>query len=267
MRLIALAVSLFLTLPLYAQQPVVNPAAKQWADSVYNTLGNEERIAQLIVTRLSSMDVKTKKITFLYDQVTDLVKKYNIGGVCVFQGSPVLQAGYLNSLQAMAKTPILISMDAEWGVGMRIIDSVMPLPKQMMLGAIKDSSIIYKYGQVVADQCRRMGIQINYAPVMDVNNNPDNPVINYRSFGEDKYKVARFGIQYMKGMQDMGVMACAKHFPGHGDVAVDSHYDLPVINKTEAQLDSLEIHNLFPGKCSRRCWECDDRTSVHPFHR
>ena len=241
MRLIALAVSLFLTLPLHAQQPV-NPAAKLWADSVYNTLGNEERIAQLIVTRLSSMDVKTKKITFLYDQVTDLVKKYNIGGVCVFQGSPVLQAGYLNSLQAMAKTPILISMDAEWGVGMRIIDSVMPLPKQMMLGAIKDSSIIYKYGQVVADQCRRMGIQMNYAPVMDVNNNPDNPVINDRSFGEDKYKVARFGIQYMKGMQDMGVMACAKHFPGHGDVAVDSHYDLPVINKTEAQLDSLELY-------------------------
>ncbi len=148
----------------------------------------------------------------------------------------------LNALQKTAKTPILVSMDAEWGVGMRILDSVLPLPKQMMLGAIKDESIIYKYGQVVARQCKRMGIHVNYAPVVDINNNPNNPVINDRSFGEDKYKVARFGIQYMKGMQDMGVMACAKHFPGHGDVGVDSHYDLPVINKTKEQLDSLELY-------------------------
>ena len=148
----------------------------------------------------------------------------------------------INSLQQMAKTPLLVSIDAEWGVGMRIIDSVSPLPKQMMLGAVKDEKLIYQYGQVVARQCKRMGIQVNYAPVVDVNNNPDNPVINDRSFGEDKYKVARLAIQYMKGMQDFGVMACAKHFPGHGDVSVDSHYDLPVINKTKVQLDSLELY-------------------------
>jgi beta-N-acetylhexosaminidase len=136
----------------------------------------------------------------------------------------------------------MMCIDAEWGVGMRITDSVLPLPRQMMLGAMKDETIVYKYGKLVAEQCKRIGLQVNYAPVVDVNNNPNNPVINDRSFGEDKYKVANFGIQYMKGMQDNGVMACAKHFPGHGDVAVDSHLDLPVINKSMVELDSLELY-------------------------
>ena len=221
---------------------ISNKAANIWADSVLKTLSNDERIAQLMVVRLSSIDLKTKQVTFFDQQVADLVTKYNIGGICIFQGGPVKQAGMINSLQQIAKTPILMCMDAEWGVGMRILDSVLPLPKQMMLGAMKDESIVYKYGQVVAAQCKRFGIQVNYAPVVDVNNNPNNPVINDRSFGEDKYKVARFGTQYMKGMQDMGVMACAKHFPGHGDVSVDSHLDLPVINKSMAQLDSLELY-------------------------
>jgi beta-N-acetylhexosaminidase len=219
-----------------------NTAANNWADSVYKTLTPEERIAQLMVVRLSSIDRKTKVITFFDDNVAALVKKYNVGGVCVFQGSPVKQANILNRLQAMAKTPIMMCIDAENGVGMRMIDSVLPLPQQMMLGAVTDAGIAYQYGKIVANQCRRVGIQVNYAPVVDVNNNPNNPVINDRSFGEDKYKVALFGIQYMKGMQDNGVMACAKHFPGHGDVAVDSHLDLPVINKSMAQLDSLELY-------------------------
>lgn len=219
-----------------------NAAAQRWADSVYKTLSNDERITQLMVVRLSSIDTKTKTITFYDDKVRDLVKNYNIGSVCIFQGGPVKQAVIMNELQRMAKTPIMMSMDAEWGVGMRLTDSVLPLPKQMMLGAMKDETIVYKFGQVVAAQCRRMGIQVNYAPVVDVNNNPNNPVINDRSFGEDKYKVAAYGIQYMKGMQDVGVMACAKHFPGHGDVSVDSHLDLPVINKSMAQLDSLELY-------------------------
>ncbi|MEP6711932.1 MAG: glycoside hydrolase family 3 N-terminal domain-containing protein [Ferruginibacter sp.] len=216
--------------------------AKLWADSVFKTLSKDEQIAQLMVVRLSTIDGKTKQVTFFDSLVSTLVKQYNVGGICLFQGSPVKQASILNALQAITKTPILMSIDAEWGVGMRMTDSVLPLPKQMMLGAMNDATIMYRYGQIVAEQCKRVGIQVNYAPVVDVNNNPDNPVINDRSFGEDKYKVARFGIQYMKGMQDLGVMACAKHFPGHGDVAVDSHYDLPVINKTMAQLDSLELY-------------------------
>lgn len=244
MRLTALLLCVFFTLSVFGQS-FLNPKAQKWADSVYNTFNEDERIGQMIVARLSSMDVKTRKITFLNEQVANYIKKYNIGSLCVFQGSPVLQAGYLNQLKALAKTPLLVSIDGEWGVAMRVFDSVMPLPRQMMLGAVQDPSIIYQYGKVVAEQCKRLGIQMNYAPVVDVNNNPNNPVINDRSFGEDKYKVALFGTQYMKGMQDNGVMACAKHFPGHGDVAVDSHLDLPVINKTMEQMDSTE---LFPFK-------------------
>jgi beta-N-acetylhexosaminidase len=221
---------------------VLNAPAQYWADSVYKKLSKDERIAQLMVVRLSTIDSKTKVVTFLDDNVSNLIAKYNIGGICVFQGSPVKQAEIINRLQAKAKTPLMMCIDAEWGVGMRIIDSVLPLPKQMMLGAMKDETIVYRYGKLVAEQCKRIGLQVNYAPVVDVNNNPNNPVINDRSFGEDKYKVANFGIQYMKGMQDNGVMACAKHFPGHGDVSVDSHLDLPVINKTMAQLDELELY-------------------------
>ena len=215
---------------------------KAWVDSVFKTLSQEEQIAQLMVVRLSTYDSKNKTAIFFEEKVDSLVRQYNIGGICLFQGSPVKQANIMNRLQAVAKTPILMCIDAEWGVGMRMIDSVLPLPHQMMLGAMSDASIVYQYGKVVAEQCKRIGIQVNYAPVVDINNNPDNPVINDRSFGEDKYKVALYGIQYMKGMQDMGVMACAKHFPGHGDVAVDSHYDLPMINKSMAQLDSLELY-------------------------
>lgn len=244
MRIPILCALLFLSIRSFSQEKPLkyNEASKKWADSVFITLSKDERIAQLMVVRLSSIDLKTMHVTFLDGQVAELVKKYNIGGIAVFQGSPVKQANIINSLQAMAKTPIMMCIDAEWGVGMRMIDSVLPLPKQMMLGAMRDATIVYKYGEIVAAQCKRIGLHVNYAPVVDINNNPNNPVINDRSFGEDKYKVAEFGIQYMKGMQDHGVMACAKHFPGHGDVAVDSHYDLPIINKSNPELDSLELY-------------------------
>ncbi len=238
-KILTAIISLLLTQNIFAQ---ASEDAKKWADSVFKTLSKEERIGQLMVVRLSSIDSKTRVVSFFDEKVSGLIKKYNIGGVCIFQGGPVKQASIINQLQAMAKTPLLMCVDAEWGLGMRLTDSVLPLPKQMMLGAVKDATIVYKYGQLVAEQCKRFGMQVNYAPVVDVNNNPNNPVINDRSFGEDKYKVAAYGIQYMKGMQDAGVMACAKHFPGHGDVDVDSHLDLPVITKTKAQLDSLELY-------------------------
>lgn len=238
MRKIQLALFLFLTINGFAQ----SNKASLWVDSVFKTLSPDEQIAQLMVVRLSTINAN-KSVTFFDSLASELIKKYNIGSLCVFQGSPVKQATILNKLQAMAKTPLLVTIDAEWGVGMRMTDSVLPLPKQMMMGAVQDSSIAYQYGRIVAEQCKRIGIQVNFAPVVDVNNNPNNPVINDRSFGEDKYKVASYATQYMKGMQDNGVMGCAKHFPGHGDVAVDSHYDLPVINKSRSQLESLE---LFP---------------------
>lgn len=239
MRKYILLIVLLSSLKCYCQVSL----ARQWADSIYNTLSSDERIGQLMVVRLSTYDARTKTVTFFEEKVANLIRQYNIGGICVFQGSPVRQANIINNLQAIARTPILMCIDAEWGVGMRMIDSVLPLPHQMMMGACTDSTIAYTYGNIVAEQCKRVGIQVNYAPVVDINNNPNNPVINDRSFGEDKHKVASFGVAYMKGMQDYGVMACAKHFPGHGDVAVDSHLDLPIINKSLEQLDSLE---LFP---------------------
>ena len=220
-------------------QYTITPQAQHWVDSVFQSLSDDQRITQLMVLRESSI---TKGGPVIYDQqITDAIKKYNIGGICVFQGTPVKQANFLNYFQSIAKTPLMVCIDAEWGLGMRW-DSIIPLNHQLMLGAVQDASIVYKYGKLIAKQCKRAGIQVDYAPVVDINNNPDNPVINDRSFGEDKYKVALYGVQYMKGLQDNGVLATAKHFPGHGDVSVDSHLDLPVINKTRQQLDSLELY-------------------------
>lgn len=223
-------------------QPKSDPVAAAWVDSVFNTLSENEKIAQLMVVRLSSINTATREVTFYEQQVESAVRQYNIGGICLFQGGPIRQTSLVNYYQSIAKTPILISIDGETGVGMRV-DSVAALPRQMMLGAVQDPDLVYQYGRWVGEQCRRMGIQVNYAPVVDVNNNPKNPVINDRSFGEDKNRVAQLGIMYMKGLQDAGTMSVAKHFPGHGDVDVDSHYDLPVISKSRAQMDSLE---LFP---------------------
>ncbi len=214
--------------------------ADHWVDSVFKTLTKDQKIAQLMVVRVSSVGANRTPV-FFEKEVEEAIRKYNIGSLCLFQGGPLKQASLINYYQQIARTPLLVTIDGETGVGMRF-DSVMALPRQMMLGAVQDPALIYEYGRLVAEQCKRIGIQVNYAPVVDVNNNPDNPVINDRSFGEDKYKVAAYGIQYMKGLQDGGVMACAKHFPGHGDVAVDSHYDLPVINKSREQLDSLELY-------------------------
>ncbi len=213
-----------------------NLPASDWVDSVFNSLTKEQRIAQLIMIRAHS-NLGEKHVA----GVTNLINKYDVGGLCFFQGGPVRQANLTNFYQSIAKTPLLIAIDGEWGLGMRL-DSVINFPRQLMIGAVPDAKLVYQFGRAVGEQCKRIGIHINFAPDVDVNNNPNNPVINDRSFGEDKYKVALYGIQYMKGMQDVGVMGSAKHFPGHGDVDVDSHYDLPVINKTREQLDSLELY-------------------------
>ena len=208
---------------------------KDWVDSVFSSLSKEERIAQLMVIRAHS-NLGADHIA----KVTNDIQKYNIGALCFFQGGPVRQANLTNAWQSMAKTPLMITIDGEWGLGMRL-DSVTKFPYQLTLGALRDDEVIYKMGLAVGEQCKRLGVHVNYAPVVDINNNPNNPVIGYRSFGEDKNKVARFGVAYMKGMQDAGIMACAKHFPGHGDVDVDSHYDLPIVNKSMEQLEQTEL--------------------------
>ncbi len=212
-----------------------------WVESIFNSMSEEERLGQLFMIRAHS-DKGPDHIK----KVTDLIKAYHVGGLCFFQGTPEKQAALTNDYQKLAtKVPLMLSMDAEWGLGMRLKKETISFPRQLALGAIQDNSLIYKMGNEVADQCRRLGVHINFAPVADVNNNPKNPVINTRSFGEDRYNVAAKSYMYALGMQDKNVMACAKHFPGHGDTDVDSHYDLPVISHDMTRLDSIE---LFPFK-------------------
>ena len=209
--------------------------AQQWTDSVFNSLNDDEKIAQLMVVRAHS-NLGADHVA----KVVEDIQKYKVGALCFFQGGPIRQANLTNYYQSIAKTPLMVTIDGEWGLGMRL-DSVIKFPYQLTLGAINDENLVYRMGLAVGEQCKRIGVHVNYAPVVDINNNPNNPVIGYRSFGEDKDKVSRYGVAYMKGMQDAGIMACAKHFPGHGDVDVDSHLDLPVINKSLKQLDSMEL--------------------------
>jgi beta-N-acetylhexosaminidase len=206
----------------------------QWVDSVYSKLSLKERVGQLFYVR-----AHTNKGKAYEDSVAAVIKDERIGGLVFFQGGPVRHANLINNYQKLAKVPLLIAMDGEWGLGMRL-DSSVSYPYQMALGAIQDNSLIYKMGQMVAYDFKRLGMHINFAPDMDVNNNPDNPVINYRSFGDNKFNVAQKGIAYFKGMQDAGLIVFAKHFPGHGDTNVDSHYDLPLLPFTRGRLDSLE---------------------------
>jgi len=208
---------------------------EQWVDSVFNSLSDDQRIAQLMVIRAHS-NLGPDHVA----KVVNDIRQYNVGALCFFQGGPIRQANLTNYYQSIAKTPLMMTIDGEWGLGMRL-DSVTKYPYQLTMGAINDENLVYRMGVAIGEQCKRIGVHVNYAPVIDINNNPNNPVIGYRSFGEDKDKVSKYGVAIMKGMQDAGIMACAKHFPGHGDVDVDSHYDLPVINKSMKQLDSLEL--------------------------
>jgi beta-glucosidase-like glycosyl hydrolase/CubicO group peptidase (beta-lactamase class C family) len=209
-----------------------------WVDSVFRALTPEQRIGQLFMLRAHS----DKDETYEAD-VEQLIRKFQPGGLCFFQGTPEKQAELTNRYQEASKQiPLLISMDAEWGLGMRLKGGAISYPKQLPLGAIQDDALLYDMGVELARQCRRIGVHINFAPVVDVNNNPDNPVIHERSFGEDMDNVARKGVQYTLGMQAGGLIACAKHFPGHGDTDVDSHEELPVINHPLKRLDSLELY-------------------------
>ncbi len=219
-----------------AQQPPFLQQGQQWVDSVMRTLTPDERVAQLMMVAAYSNRNQAH-----VDTIVSLVEKHKIGGLMFMQGGPYRQARLNNLYQSKARVPLLISIDGEWGLAMRL-DSTPRFPFQMALGAIQDNRLIYNMGAEIARQCRRMGIHINFAPVIDVNNNPANPVINFRSFGENKYRVAAKGVAYMKGLQDNRVLANAKHFPGHGDTDTDSHYALPLIQHNRERLDSLELY-------------------------
>ena len=200
---------LILTSTAFAQKGKVTNAAKnKWVDSVYNGLNEEERIGQLFMVAAYSGGKNYNE-----ELITKLITAHQVGGLIFMQGGPVRQANLTNTYQHLAQTPLLIAMDAEWGIGMRL-DSVKSFPRQMMLGATRDTAIVYKMGAAIAAQCKRLGVNADFGPDVDVNNNALNPVINSRSYGEDKTWVGKLGIAYMKGLQNNGVMACAKDFPG-----------------------------------------------------
>jgi beta-N-acetylhexosaminidase len=207
-----------------------------WVDSVFNSLTPTERIAQLIMA-----PAYPNKDSVHYKKLYELVAKLNLGGIIFFQGSPVKMAEYSNKLQSLAKTPMIMGIDGEWGLAMRT-DSTIMYPKQMMLGAIENDHLIYQMGADIAWQLKRIGLQTNFSPVVDVNNNSRNPVINSRSFGENKENVLVKGYAYMSGLQDNHILSTAKHFPGHGDTETDSHFGLPILPYSLERLDSLELY-------------------------
>ena len=226
------------------QQQVYVPLTKNpfeqvdsaWVDSVYNSMTLDQRIGQLFMVAAYSTPEQSNR-----DLIASLIQNYNIGGVIFMKGTPIRQAQYTNYFQSISKIPMLIAIDGEWGLAMRL-DSTISFPRQLMLGAITNNKLIYEMGTEIGQECNRMGIQINFAPDVDINNNPNNPVINSRSFGEIKQNVAEKGYYYMTGMQDMHVLTTAKHFPGHGDTDADSHKSLPIIPHKKARLDSLELY-------------------------
>ena len=209
---------------------------KSKADSVLSTLSLDEKIGQLFMVAAYSNKDETH-----YTEIENLVKNQKIGGLIFFQGTPQKQIELLNRYQASSQIPLMIGMDAEWGIRMRLKKEP-GFPRQMTLGAIRDEEVIYEMGKMIGEHCKRIGVHVNFAPVVDVNVNPKNPVINDRSFGEDKYNVAQKAWMYAKGMEDVGVMSCVKHFPGHGDTDSDSHKSLPTINHDYNRLKDIELY-------------------------
>lgn len=223
----------------------VDPREGRWVDSVFNALSEEERFGQLFILR-----AQADKDSAYERMVEDQVRRFKPGGLCFFNpglvGTIEKQAELTNRYQAASdRLPLLITGDFENGIGMRYRSSSISYPRAMMLGAVQDNKLIYDMGRDIARQCRRLGVHINFAPDADINNNSANPVINERSYGEDRANVTAKAFQYMMGLQDGGVMACAKHFPGHGDTNTDSHFDTPQLPYSLERLDSLE---LFPFK-------------------
>lgn len=207
-----------------------------WVDSVFTTLSVDQKIGQLFMTRMYSNRTKEYEA-----EITRIIRACHVGGLVTAQGGPVRQVRLLNYYQEVSNVPLMVASDAEWGLGMRL-DSTISYPYQMTLGAINDRQLIYEMGRQIASQLRATGVHINFAPVVDINSNPDNPVIGFRSFGEKKDGVTQRGRAYMKGLQDNGILAVAKHFPGHGDTDTDSHKALPLITKSREHLDDVELY-------------------------
>ncbi|MGJ8744736.1 glycoside hydrolase family 3 N-terminal domain-containing protein [Polaribacter sp.] len=207
-----------------------------WVDTIINNLTLDEKIGQLFMVQAYSNKDKNHA-----EHITEMIKKYHVGNLIFMQGTPEKQAALTNKYQAASKTPLLIGFDGEWGLDMRLKNTYR-FPWNMTLGAIQNDSLIKEFGEHLGQHCKRLGIHINFAPVVDINTNPENPIIGNRSFGESKENVTKKAIAFTQGMQSKGVLANAKHFPGHGDTATDSHHTLPVLNFDLSRLDSIELY-------------------------
>ena len=224
-------------------QEAVNPlltkdalAQQKWVDSIYKGMNTRQRIGQLFMVRAVSNNNKSNEA-----EVVRLINNHEIGGLIYSTGGPVKQAKLNNRYQAISKVPLLIGMDAEWGLSMRL-DSTYAFPYNMTLGAITDNRLVEQMGRQLGEHCKRIGVHFNFAPDVDINTNPKNPIIGNRSFGEDRDNVTAKSLAFMKGIQDAGVLASAKHFPGHGDTDTDSHKTLPTINFNAQRIDSIELY-------------------------
>ena len=224
----------FFVLALSVSQVFAQDVESHWVDSVYNSLTLEQRVAQLICMRANQPSKP------FYEDVAKYIKKYNIGGVCFFRADAEAQVEKTNEWQALAQTPLMVSIDAEWGLAMRV-NKTLAYPYQMTLGAITDDALIYEMGKQVAEQCKRMGIHVNFAPVADVNSNAANPIIGMRSFGENPQTVGEKATAYALGMQSKGLITSMKHFPGHGNTATDSHLTLPTVTRTMEEVRDIEL--------------------------
>lgn len=222
--------------PLLLYKAKQDERCRQWVDSVMNKLTLKEKVGQLFIYTIAPVDTKRNQIL-----LKDAVDTYKVGGLLFSGGKMQSQAELTNQAQRMAKIPLMITFDGEWGLAMRLRGTPV-FPRNMVLGCIQDNQLIYEYGREMARQCRQLGVQVNFAPVADVNINPKNPVINTRSFGEDPVRVADKVVAYASGLEGGGVLSVCKHFPGHGDTDVDSHKALPVLPFTRERLDSVELY-------------------------
>lgn len=234
-----------------ASKPCFESVCGDWARKTLQSLTLRQKIGQLfMVAAISCEDQKEEalaaslfKCPYRMDQsyIEYLIREYGVGGIIfLYKSMPEQQIDCTNHYQAISKIPLLIGQDCEWGLSMRLYD-VIEFPRNNALGALFDKSLLYEFGLEVGKQCKAIGVHINFAPVIDVNTNPLNPVIGRRAFGDTPELVAECGLRVMQGLHDAGVLACAKHFPGHGDTSVDSHSDLPVINHSLTRLANVDL--------------------------
>ena len=227
---------------IYSQNPLkTKDHLKQqfWVDSIYNSLSSDQKIGQLFTIWVATKDGESRM-----NEIASLIEKNHLGGLIFSLGKIEDQAKYTNKFQSISEVPLLIGMDAEWGIGMRL-DDAFSFPYNMTLGALNDDNLIYQVGKRIGIHAKRLGVHINFSPVTDINTNPNNPIIGSRSFGEDKYDVTNKSLSYLKGMQSEGIMGSAKHFPGHGDTSKDSHKTLPTITFSAKRINDVE---LFPDR-------------------